>query len=95
MSARKGKLSVPTVINKNGDLISTDQEKAEELNNCFASVFTGNLSPHPSRVNEPQDGVQRGKVSPTVREDQVRDHLRNLNTHKSVGPGEIHSRVLV
>ncbi|KFQ43665.1 RNA-directed DNA polymerase from mobile element jockey, partial [Nestor notabilis] len=31
---------------------------------------------------------------PTVGEDQVRDHLKNLNMHKSEGPDEIHPRVL-
>ncbi|KFQ55227.1 hypothetical protein N334_12489, partial [Pelecanus crispus] len=35
---------------------------------------------------------QRGKAPPTVREDQVRDHLRNLNVHKSMGPDEMHPR---
>jgi len=34
------------------------------------------------------------KVPPTVREDQVLDHLGNLNIHKSVGPDEMHPRVL-
>ncbi|KFQ67125.1 RNA-directed DNA polymerase from mobile element jockey, partial [Phaethon lepturus] len=42
----------------------------------------------------PQDRDWRSKVSPTVREDQVRDKLRNLNMDKSLGPDEIHSRVL-
>ncbi|KGM00298.1 hypothetical protein N301_16142, partial [Charadrius vociferus] len=31
---------------------------------------------------------------PTVGEDRVRDHLRNLKVHKSMGPDEIHPRVL-
>jgi len=60
----------------------------------FGSVFTGNLSPHPSRADGLQDGDQRGKAPPTVREDQVHDHLRNLNIHKSMGPHEMHPRVL-
>jgi len=34
------------------------------------------------------------KVPPTVREDQVWDHLRNMNIHKSMGPDEMHPRVL-
>ena len=35
-------------------------------------------------------GHQRSNVPPTVREDQVCDHLRNLITQKSMGPSEIH-----
>ncbi|KFP89013.1 RNA-directed DNA polymerase from mobile element jockey, partial [Acanthisitta chloris] len=31
---------------------------------------------------------------PIVKEDQVRDHLRNLNMQKSMGPDEIHPQVL-
>ncbi|KFQ60835.1 RNA-directed DNA polymerase from mobile element jockey, partial [Pelecanus crispus] len=36
----------------------------------------------------------RSKVPPTVREVQVCDHLRNLDVHKSMGPDEMHPRVL-
>ncbi|KFQ49119.1 hypothetical protein N334_04503, partial [Pelecanus crispus] len=39
-------------------------------------------------------GDQGGKAPPTVREDQVQDHLRNLSVHKSMGPDEMHPRVL-
>ncbi|KFQ70146.1 RNA-directed DNA polymerase from mobile element jockey, partial [Phaethon lepturus] len=39
-------------------------------------------------------GDWRNKVPPMVIEDQVRDHLRNLNIHKSMGPDEMHPRVL-
>ncbi|KFV91224.1 hypothetical protein N326_11414, partial [Eurypyga helias] len=31
---------------------------------------------------------------PMVREDQVREHLRNLKVHRSMGSDEIHLRVL-
>jgi len=83
-------------VSKNGNLLSTDEEKAEVLNNFFASVFTSNLSPHPSPVDGLQDGDQRGKALPTVMEDQVRDHLRNLNIQniqKTMGPYKMHPRV--
>jgi len=60
----------------------------------LAQVFSENLSPHLSRVDGSQDGDQECKVPPTVREDQVRDHLRNLNVHKSIGPDEMHPRIL-
>ncbi|KFQ54615.1 hypothetical protein N334_02306, partial [Pelecanus crispus] len=39
-------------------------------------------------------GDQGGKAPPTVREEQVRDHLKSLNVHKSMGPDEMHHRVL-
>jgi len=47
-------------MNKNGDLVSTDEEKAEVLHNIFASVFADNLSHHSSQVDGLQDGDQRG-----------------------------------
>ncbi|KFP94218.1 hypothetical protein N329_02111, partial [Haliaeetus albicilla] len=34
------------------------------------------------------------KGPPTVRKDQVCDHLRNLNIHTSTGPVKMHPRVL-
>ncbi|KFP58233.1 hypothetical protein N322_11025, partial [Cariama cristata] len=34
------------------------------------------------------------KIPPTVGEDQVRDHLGNLNIQKSMGPDEMPPRVL-
>ncbi|PKU46156.1 rna-directed dna polymerase from mobile element hypothetical protein [Limosa lapponica baueri] len=69
------------------------EEEAEVLKNFFASVFTGNLSPHTSQVDGPQDRDWETKVRPTVR-DQLCDHLRNLNIEKSVGPDEVNPRVL-
>ncbi|KAK4816288.1 hypothetical protein QYF61_014586 [Mycteria americana] len=91
---RKVKESVPPLMNKNGDLVSTDEEKAEVLNNFFALVFSGNHSPHPSQVNGQHVGDQGGKAPPTVREDQVHDHLGNLNIYNAMGPDEMHPRVL-
>ncbi|KFZ55712.1 hypothetical protein N321_11985, partial [Antrostomus carolinensis] len=37
---------------------------------------------------------QGDKVPPAVSEDKVRDQLRNLNIRKSMGPDEMHPRVL-
>ncbi|KFZ47975.1 hypothetical protein N321_12435, partial [Antrostomus carolinensis] len=37
---------------------------------------------------------QENEKPPTVGEDLVRDHLRNLKVHKSMGPDGMHPRVL-
>ncbi|KFM04153.1 hypothetical protein AS27_10717, partial [Aptenodytes forsteri] len=68
---RKVKESVPSLMSRTGKLVATDKEKAEVLNNIFASVFTGNLSSHTSRVDGPQGREWGSKVPPTVGQDQV------------------------
>jgi len=81
-------------MSKNSNLVSIYEEKAGVLDNIFALVFTVNICPCPSRADGLQDGVRRGKAPPTVMEDLVRDHLRNLNIQKSMGPDEMRPRVL-
>jgi len=78
------KESVPPLMSETGKLVTADEEKAEVLHNIFASVFTSNLSPHPSQVDGWHEGDQEGKIPPVVSEDQVRDFLRNLNVQKSM-----------
>ncbi|KFO82790.1 hypothetical protein N303_15254, partial [Cuculus canorus] len=39
-------------------------------------------------------GDQRGRPPPTVKQDQVCEHLRNPNIYKSMGPDKMHPRVL-
>jgi len=58
---RKNKESIPPMMSKNGNLVSTDEEKAEAFNKFFASVFTGNLSPRPSPVDGLQDRGLEGQ----------------------------------
>ena len=95
MSARKeSQRKCNPLMSKTDKLVTTDEEKAEVLNNLFASVFTGNLSSQCSQVDGPQNGDSGSKVPPPVREDQVCPHLRNLNIQKSTGPDKMHPRVL-
>ncbi|KAK4816756.1 hypothetical protein QYF61_022754 [Mycteria americana] len=58
-------------MNKNGDLASTDEEKAEVFNNYFASVFSGYRSPHPSRVNGQHVGDRGRSVTSSVSQGSV------------------------
>ncbi|GAB0178824.1 mitochondrial enolase superfamily member 1 [Grus japonensis] len=69
-------------------------ENAEVLNDSFASVFTGKCLSYTTQVAEGEGRDWENAEPPTVADDQVRDHLRNLKVHKSTGPDEMHPRVL-
>lgn len=78
-------------MNTTDKLVTTDKD-SEVLNNLFASVFTGDLSPctlewmdHKMRTSEAK--------SLTVK-DQVHDHFRNWIMLKSMGDDGIDPRVL-
>ncbi|GAB0184568.1 mitochondrial enolase superfamily member 1 [Grus japonensis] len=73
-----------------GDLVTQDMEKAEVLNDFFASVFTGKCLSHTAQVTEGKGRDWENKELPTVGEDQVQEYLRNLKVHKPMGPDEMH-----
>ena len=50
---RQAKESVPPLMKGNGELASSDIGKAEVLNECFASVFTGGQASHVCQDHEP------------------------------------------
>ena len=76
-----------------------DEEKAEVLNEFFASVFTCVQDSSLSHVPEPctpkpPGGDQGGKSPPTVREEQVQDCLMRMDEYKSLGLDGVHPSVL-
>ena len=86
--------SVPPRMSKTGKLVTTDEEKAEVLNNFFSSVFTGKCSSHSTQDGEGKRRDWEKEGLATVGEDQVQDHLKNLKMQKSMGPNEMHPWVL-
>ncbi|GAB0184051.1 adenylate cyclase type 1 [Grus japonensis] len=91
---RRTRENVGPLRNETGDLVTQDIEKAEVLNDFFASVFTGKCLSHTAQVTEGKGRDWENAEPPTVGEDQVREYLRNLKVHKSMGPDELHPRVL-
>ncbi|GAB0209349.1 hypothetical protein GRJ2_003400600 [Grus japonensis] len=87
---RRMRENVGPLQNETGDLVTQDMEKAEVLNDFFASVFTGKSLSHTAQVTEGKGRDWENAEPPTVGEDQVREYLRNLKVHKSMGPDELH-----
>ena len=97
--ARQAITGVPSLVNLKGELASIDEEKAEVLNEFFASVFIGGQDSSLSHVPEPctpkpLGGDQGDKSPPTVRAEQVQDRLMRLGDYKPLGPDGMHPRVL-
>ena len=91
---RQAKESVPPLMRGNGELASSDIEKAEVLSECFASVFMGGQASHVCQDHEPLgEGVGSG-FCPTVMVEQVQVLLMKLNIYKSMGLDDIHPSVL-
>ena len=91
-SKTKPKDNVSPLLKDDGSMAQDDGDKAEVLNNYFASVFT----------NESDNNVPEFKCSqPTgslcdinITLDQMKKALNGLNVSKSPGPDKIHPRIL-
>ncbi len=70
----------------------SDQEKANELNTFFKSVFTIEDNSNPSTL--PRKDYNSPLTHINIDEEEIRDYLENLNINKSPGPDRLNPRVL-
>ncbi|KAK4826477.1 hypothetical protein QYF61_009473 [Mycteria americana] len=94
-SKRRAKENLQPLVDGGGNTVTKDEEQAEVLNAFFASVFNSrancSLGTQPLEL-EDRDGCHNG--APIIQREMVSDLLHHLDIHKSMGPDEIHPRVL-
>ncbi|KAK4823211.1 hypothetical protein QYF61_027358 [Mycteria americana] len=86
-SKRRAKENLQPLVDRGGNTVTKDEEEAESL---IAGPIV--LWVHSPPELEDRDGDQNG--APIIQGEMVSDLLHHLDTHKSMGPDEIHLRVL-
>lgn len=76
---RKARESVP-LINEKGEQVTKNLERAEAPSEFFASVFTDSQASPFSQAPLPPGGGWGNEVPPSVRKEQVQDHLMKDET---------------
>ena len=91
-STKKTRTPIPDLKRKDGTFTSSDQQKADALNEQFASVFTME-----DQENFPQAeelNLQHLLEEINVTETQVKEKLKKLRADKAPGPDAVHPHIL-
>ncbi|RMB93702.1 hypothetical protein DUI87_29932 [Hirundo rustica rustica] len=92
---RKDETNLCSLLDEGGNLVTADEEKAEVLNAFFAAVFSGKTTCLQDNYSLGLvDGVREQNGPSIIQEEAVRELLRCLDIHKSMGPDGIHPRVM-
>ena len=92
-SQRSTKASIPNLQRKDGSMATTDDEKAEVLNQQFSSVFTRAYSSDIPDFDPYPCNSLLDKIN--ITKEQVKKKLSKLRTDKSCGPDEVHPFLLI
>ena len=91
-SKMKVKESIGDLVNKDGNKVSSNDEKAEILNNFFCSVFTKEKT---DSIPECENKNKENYIDNVIfTKDKVLKKLKNLNASKTGGPDGIQAVVL-
>ncbi|KAK4828724.1 hypothetical protein QYF61_000715 [Mycteria americana] len=88
---QKQKENTGPLLNKKGELVTNNAEKAEVLNTFFTFVFTSTAGPQTLGT---KIQIDANTDPPSVKEELVCELLQELEPYKSIGPDNIHPRVL-
>ncbi|KAK4814697.1 LOW QUALITY PROTEIN: hypothetical protein QYF61_025523 [Mycteria americana] len=92
---RRAKENLHPSLDAGGNRVTKAEEQAEALNAAFASVFNSKTSCSPgTQPPELEHRDREQNEAPIIQREMVSDLLHHLDTHKSMGPGKIHPRVL-
>ena len=91
-SKLKTKEAIPDIVTEENVKLTDDYSKAEEFNKFFCSVFTSEDTVNMPIVNA--RNLQTPLENINITEEDVEERIKNLNVKKSMGPDEIHPKIL-